>query len=606
LELRQVVGRAARAVAAVAVLACAPAASGAWERLSFAVAGDDSELEEALLDASGLRAARRDGRRTAQDVFAAARADYARLLGALYAAGHYGATISIRLDGREAADIPPLSPPARVTAVSVRIDPGPRFRFGTLAVGPLAAGTELPEGFAPGRVAASGLVTAAAGAAVDGWRARGHARAAVAGQDLRADHRRAALDVRLAIAPGPRLRFGRLVVEGQKRTRPERIRAIAGLPEGALFDPAALAEAAERLRRTGVFASVTLVEADRITAPDLIGITAVVAEMKPRRYSFGLELSSFDGATVSAAWLHRNLFGGAERLRIWGEVRQIGAQSSGTDYVLGATLDRPATFTPDTTIGARFEIGHFDEADYVADAAEIGLTASHRIGDRLTLRGGLDYQFARVDDVSGDYTYRNLALPLGVLWDARDAPLDARRGSFLDAEVRPFLGLGSTDSGLRLYADARGYRSFGRGDRVTLAGRLQAGAVFGTTLLGTPRDYLFYSGGGGTVRGQPYQSLGIPVSRIALPGFELGGTAFLGASVEARLRFGNRLGVVAFADWGGIGLIDEGAFEDSHAGAGLGLRYDTGFGPLRLDVAGPVAGDTGDGVQIYVGLGQAF
>ena len=41
-------------------------------------------------------------------------------------------------------------------------------------------------------------------------------------------------------------------------------------------------------------------------------------------------------------------------------------------------------------------------------------------------------------------------------------------------------------------------------------------------------------------------------------------------------------------------------------GTGLGLRYDTGFGPIRFDVATPVAGDTGDGVQIYIGIGQAF
>ena len=43
-----------------------------------------------------------------------------------------------------------------------------------------------------------------------------------------------------------------------------------------------------------------------------------------------------------------------------------------------------------------------------------------------------------------------------------------------------------------------------------------------------------------------------------------------------------------------------------HSGAGLGLRYDTPVGPIRLDVATPVGGNTGDGVQVYVGLGQAF
>lgn len=68
-----------------------------------------------------------------------------------------------------------------------------------------------------------------------------------------------------------------------------------------------------------------------------------------------------------------------------------------------------------------------------------------------------------------------------------------------------------------------------------------------------------------------------------------------------------RIGVVGFFD---TGRIDVGTFFDGsgdwHSGAGIGVRYDTGFGPIRLDVAAPVGGTTGDGVQIYVGLGQAF
>ena len=59
-----------------------------------------------------------------------------------------------------------------------------------------------------------------------------------------------------------------------------------------------------------------------------------------------------------------------------------------------------------------------------------------------------------------------------------------------------------------------------------------------------------------------------------------------------------------------MGRIDVGGFftgtGDWHAGAGLGVRYATGVGPLRLDIAAPVGGSTGDGVQIYLGMGQAF
>ena len=169
-------------------------------------------------------------------------------------------------------------------------------------------------------------------------------------------------------------------------------------------------------------------------------------------------------------------------------------------------------------------------------------------------------------------------------------------------ELRPFAGQGDTGSGVRFTADARGYRTFG--DRVTLAGRAQVGLVSWPSLLETPREYLFFSGGGGMVRGQPYQSLGVSVLRSY---FNIGGQAFLGLSAEARVRVTERIGIVGFYDWGQVGGLD---FDDglagSHAGAGLGIRYDAGFAPIRLDVAAPVSGNTGDGVQIYVGIGQAF
>jgi translocation and assembly module TamA len=87
----------------------------------------------------------------------------------------------------------------------------------------------------------------------------------------------------------------------------------------------------------------------------------------------------------------------------------------------------------------------------------------------------------------------------------------------------------------------------------------------------------------------------------------IGANHFVGASLEARVKATETLGVVGFVD---VGRIDIGGFftdtGDWHAGAGLGVRYATSVGPLRLDIAAPVGGDTGSGVQLYLGLGQSF
>ena len=130
------------------------------------------------------------------------------------------------------------------------------------------------------------------------------------------------------------------------------------------------------------------------------------------------------------------------------------------------------------------------------------------------------------------------------------------------------------------------------------------GSVYGPQLSQAPADYLFYSGGGGTVRGQPYQSLGVSLGG----GNVVGGRSFLGLSAEARLKMTDKIGIVGFVDAGYIGA--EQFYDGSgqvHSGAGLGLRYATGIGPIRLDVGVPTSGPaTGENFQVYIGIGQSF
>lgn len=601
--------KSARALAgALALILAAGSAGQALDRLEFTVPGAPKALEKELRAASILLASEKAGNTLAQDIFTDARAEYASLLNALYARGHYSAVIHVYVDGVEAASIAPLDAPGSISAIKVVVEPGPEFAFSQARIAPLAKRTELPKGFAVGKTAESGVILEAVTAGVNGWRDRSYAKADVASQKLTADHARATLAADVVLNPGPALRFGPLTIKGADRMRLRRVRAIAGLPEGRAFSPTELDRVASRLRRTGVFKSVTLTEDDFITSPDLLGITATLVEEKKRRYTFGAELSSNDGATLNAAWLHRNLFGGGERLKISGDVTNIGVTQGGADFMLGVSLERPATFTPDTTAGVGLTYGRMNEADYDADLFSATVTLSQVVTEQLSGKAGLSYDYARITDPMGQSTYRALSLPISVIWDRRDSKTDATRNFYVAAEVKPFLGFGITDSGLRTTLDLRGYKSVGEAKRLVLAARVQAGAVFGASLLGTPRDYLFYSGGGGTVRGQPYQSLGVDVLRSGAGDlFQTGGKTFVGGSVEARMKLTESIGVVGFVD---IGRIDANEFfsdfGDWHAGAGIGVRYATPVGPIRLDIAGPVGGSTGDGVQIYVGLGQAF
>jgi translocation and assembly module TamA len=594
----------AGAALAVLLLAAAVGPAGALEQLEFLTPGAEESLRDDLLTASLLRQLREDGRGDPSEVLAAAREDYARLTGALYAQGYYGGEIHILLDGREAAGIAPLDVPDRINAAAIRIEPGPRFRFGTARMRPYARGTKLPQAYADTKPALSTAIADAANAGVDGWRAIGHAKAALAGQTIVADHARQTLDSLILLEPGPKLRFGRLAISGQERTRTERMYDIAGFPSGEVFDPDALEEVSDRLRRTGVFQSVAVEEAETPNADGTLDIAISVVEEVPRRFGFGAQVSSSDGLELSGYWMHRNLFGGAERLTLEGEISNIAGVADATDYRIGARLERPATLTPDTSFFLTTEAERYELGDITVDQLTFGTGLAHVFSPELRGEVALEYTYARADILGFNLTFKQVALPAFLEWDRRDDRLNATKGFYLKAEATPFLGFDATGSGAQVKGDFRAYRRLGGGERVVLAGRAQLGAVLGPSLAETPPDYLFYSGGGGTVRGQPYQSLGA-AGAIGTRTFETGGQSFAALSGEVRTRVTETISVVGFYDAGFIGAED---FSNGrwHSGAGLGLRYDTGLGPLRLDVAAPVSGDTGSGVQLYLGIGQAF
>ncbi len=590
-------------------------AVGQQVQLSLDVENDD--LERTLENSSLVIALKDEDDPTAQDYVAAARADYRRLLTGLYAEGYYGGVISIQVNGIEAAMMPPLDAPDQVESVTLRVEPGPRFTFGQTQIAPLAPGTVVPEEYATGETARAEAVRAAARAGVTGWQEIGHAKAEVGDQEIVANHATSRLDAAVTLAPGPRLRFGTLTVTGNEDVREERIRAIADLPTGRVYDPEALDFAAKRLRRTGAFDSIAFIESDTIGPDDTLPFELVVDESLPRRIGFGAEVSTVEGLGVSAFWLHRNLLGGAERLRVEGEVSGIEGSvpgvtgSGGLDYRLGTTFNRPATFRADVDLFASAEIKHEDELDYLLDqiSTEVGL--SRYVNDNLTYSGAIGVVRAREETDARTRDYTLVTLPLDATLDLRDKALDAERGFFINAELTPFIGVTGADDGLRLYADGRYYKTFGDTRKVTLAARGQIGSVLGSTIEETPADFLFYSGGGGTVRGHDYQSLGVTYTSDFGDGpveVRSGGRSFAGAQLEARVDVTEKIGAVGFYDIGYVEIdgVPDGS-GDWQAGAGIGARYDTGIGPIRLDLATPVTGDNAyASVQLYIGIGQSF
>jgi translocation and assembly module TamA len=589
-------------------MVCAAVPAAALDGVTFDLRGADSELARTVQSASQLAPLARGSDQPVQDILGLAKADYALILAQMYRIGRYGAVISIQADGREVADISPLSPPNAISNITVTVNAGPAFVFDKAAIAPLPNAQAAPADFAAGKLAGSGVIVGATAGAITAWRDIGHAKAAVSQNNIAANHASQTVTADISIDPGPRLTFGDLAVEGARNVRSARVQAIAGLPSGEVFSPADLDRVANRLRRTGAFSSVVLEEAGQIGTGNTLGVTAVLAEERPRRLAVAANLASLEGLSLGISGTHRNLLGGAERVILAADATRIGVQTGGLDYTLSAKFERPATFTPDTTFSLGVEFDRLREVQTTSDTLNLTTSLTHYFSDTLTGTGGLAYSISRASDPSGARVFRTLAFPFTLAWDTRNFKKSASDGVFMTADIKPFAGFGAADSGVRFAFDARGYKGVAPSDRLVLAARVQVGAIFGASLAGTPRDDLFYSGGPATVRGQPYRSLSVSqLQDSSGTAFETGGTHYLGGSIEARGRISDNLGLVGFLD---VGRIDAGGFFNTannwHAGAGLGLRYLTAIGPVRLDVAGPVGGNTGNGAQIYVGIGQAF
>ena len=584
------------------VTAVLPGVAAATQ-VQLAIAGDD-EIVDAVRAASLVaQTVSDDPDAPRRDIVAAAQADYRRLLAALYDRGHFGPVISIRVDGTEATDLPLIGTGQPVRIVRIEVAPGPLFRLGAVGVSPVAGGTELPEDFRAGAPAETAILRETTAAAVEGWRARGHAKADLASQEIVADHPERQLDVALRIAPGPRLRYGPIGIRGEENVRTTQIRRIANLSPGDVFDPEEVEAAARRLQRTGAFRSVTVTEAEAVGPNDTLPMTVEVIERLPRRFGFGAEVGSTEGLGLSAFWLHRNLTGFADSLRIEGEASGIGGDSGGADFRLGVDYVRPATFNPETDLTFGIEVERLDQPDFISDRFSTEIGARRIVSDEFQYTYGFAYTFSKTEDAFGEREFSILSVPATAIYDRRDDPLNPADGYYVEAGLEPFQGFLSAGTGLRFDADLRGYQGFGPERGTVIAARFQLRSVFGPDRDDIPPEWLFFSGGGGTVRGQPFQDLAVEED-VDGDGEDdrVGGKSFLGISGELRQAVTDSIGLVGFvspeADFTG---------GESHAGAGVGVRYNTGIGPIRLDLGVPVSGpNENKGVEIYIGIGQSF
>ena len=554
----------------------------------------------ALIRGAGRPALGRSG------LIATAKNDYGEILKALYKTGHYGGEVSIMIEGHEAATIPLNVQLPELVRVTIRVSSGPVYFFDQTDVANASPDLQPGEiGFEHGAPAYSDSVGEVAVAAVDGWRTLGYARADVKKLDVVADHDSKTVDVAIDIDPGPLAKYGETRITGARAVDEEFLRYMTATPPGKRFDGQEISDARRRLLKLGAFRSVTVDEAEDIAPDGTLDIEVTVEERKPRRLGAGVTVSTLDGLGVEGFWLHRNILGRAERLRFDASVSRIGRSADPGDYnwEVGINFLKPGTLTPDTDFSLSVTADRELTKSFDARTLEVATGYSTVFDDQLTgdIQAILQRSFTR-DDL-GERDFITIGAKGSLTFDSRDDALDPKTGYYAALTAFPFHELEFGNSGFRATAEARAYRVLDAADQYVLAGRVKFGSLMGIAADVAPNSALFFSGGGGSVRGYAYQSNGVFTG-----GDVVGGKSLIEASAELRAGLTDRWGLVGFVDVGIVGpdaTPDFGA--DLKSSAGLGVRYNTGLGPIRVDVARGLDRRGSDpNLGVYIGLGQSF
>ena len=538
------------------------------------------------------------------DLAAATRGDRRLLHNVLVSEGFFDADVAVRFNSDAAA--------GEAISIILSAQPGRRYSLGEIAfvAAPTAPGDLIRRSFplAPGDPIVADHVIGAEATLSLKLPENGYPFAAVGERDIELDPASGIGNYLLPVNIGPRSYFGEILAEGNLAFDAEHVAVLRRFRTGDLYDARKVDDLRAAMIATGLLSSVTVepVPSTR-NAPDGTPYADLRVRQEagpPRTLAASAGYSTGQGIRLEGSWTHRNLFppeGGLTAALVVGTQEQ---SVSGTFRRNNAgSRDRIV----ELTLAA--ERNDFDAFDAYTGrlTGTISRVSTPIWQKRITYAYGFELlatsetQFDVRRSVRDRQLYYVAALPLQAGFDTSDNLLDARRGYRLTLRLSPETALGE---GSRLYLrglmEGSYYRSLG--ENIVLAARARLGAISGTTRASLPPSRRYYGGGGGSVRGFGYQQLG----PRDIEGNPLGGRSLNEAAAEVRYRFGN-FGVTGFVDAGQVYTSSLPRFNDWRFGVGIGGRFHTNFGPMRLDVATPINRRPGEShITVYVSLGQAF
>lgn len=426
----------------------------------------------------------------------------------------------------------------------------------------------------------------------------GYPLASIQTYDVIVDGIRKTINVNVCINLGPICYFGPTSILGLKDIDPRYIYRKIAWMEKDPYSPHKIIETQSRLTETNLFSSVSINHADNLNEENTLPMKIQVIESKHQNINVGTNYATVDGFGVTFSYINYNM-------RRMGEILAFQAELAKKAYTGFLTYKKPDFLWYNQDLF--FSFYALKEKVWAYHAYTYGVLSkiAQRINKYFQYSYGIKSEFVEVTHSANRGRYQLLGAPFFLKYDTSNHLLNPTKGFAFSYSMTPFTSVALKKSTfLKQKFSYEVYVPFNKDEKIVFALRMQLGSIFGPSVYHIPITKLFLGGSDDNLRGYRYKTVGPRNSNHDL----IGGRSAIYLSFEPRLRVTTTIGIVPFFDIGNVQLNQLPTFEGRwRKSVGIGLRYFTFFGPLRLDVGFPLDRVHGDPhYRIYVSIGQTF
>lgn len=524
-------------------------------------------------------------------------ADIPKLIKALHNLSYYNAKVDVEVNTDQ-------SPPV----IEFRIEMGPSYPLESFKIVP--ADPSNPGSFDYSSIDLNDLdinlnkpalpsdIIEAEERLVESMELQGYPLAKVTYREVLADQLKHSIHVILHVESGPLCYFGEVKFTGQDAISTDYCSRKIAWKSGEVYDPAKIEQTQNALESTGLFSAISIIHTENVTEDGLVPIEIQIEEGKQRSIGAGFAYSTDNGLGMLAEWEHRNIRGRGEKI----SARTLIAQRL-QEGTLAYVIPDFCCSRQDLIWLAEFQ--RQQTKGYHASSYTLSAIIERQWSDCLRFSYGAMFKILRDTHSDNNARFNLFKTPFQMRWSCSDNILDPTQGYSLNLKIVPSLQTLSPQFAYCINTVTGAfYMPLTKDKRFIFAGRATLGSIFGRRRHAIPPSERFYAGNEHLLRGYHYMTVS-PLNRHE----PIGGRSMMIYTAELRVRATECLGYVIFYDFGNVYDNYFPQFNKKILqSVGMGLRYNTPVGPIRLDFAVPLdrRKHIDENFQVYLSIGQAF